>query len=163
MIPPPATVRVVKQWDGAPASTTIFVDQDGVAALRRPGSSIPLTGTSASFDYVAGTAVFVGETTVPTGYAATIQCGGATPQPYTGGPFPVTAPAAGATLTCTITNRQLLSTVQIVKQWDGAPASTTIFVDQDGGGPPFDASAVVDRGRDQRLLRLPDLDGDERR
>ena len=72
---------------------------------------------------------------MPAGYAATIQCGTATPQPYSGGPFAVTAPGPGATLTCTITNTQQLSTVQIIKQWDGAPASTTIFVDQTARRP----------------------------
>ena len=69
---------------------------------------------------------------MPTGYAATIQCGNAEPEPYSGGPIEVIAPGPGTTLTCTITNTQLRSTVQIVKQWDGAPSSTTIFVDSDG-------------------------------
>ncbi len=84
-----STVQVIKQWDGAPASTTIFVDQDGVGALRRL-TVATANGDSASFDYPLSTPAFVGETAVPTGYTATIQCGGATPQPYTGGPFAVT-------------------------------------------------------------------------
>ncbi len=138
----PATVRVEKQWDGAPASTTIFVDQDGTAPFDASVVA-DSDGDNTSFDYLPGTAVFVGETMpVPAGYAATIQCGTATPQPYSGGPFAVTAPGPGATLTCTITNTQQLSTVRVIKQWDGAPASTTIFVDQDGAAP-FQASTVA--------------------
>ena len=80
-----------------------------------------------------------GETSVPTGYTATIDCGQG-PQPYAGGPINVTAPAvAGATLTCTITNASAstplppeLSTVQVVKNYVGTPSATTIFVDQNG-------------------------------
>ncbi len=95
--------------------------------------------------YPVGTPTTVGETPIPAGYAATIDCGG--------GPAAVhrrrirrspPRPSDNATLTCTITNKQLFSTVRVVKQWDGAPASTTIFVDQDGRRPPFDASTVVD-------------------
>ena len=140
LIPPPATVRVIKEWDGAPASATIFVDQDGVAPFDA-STVATADGHNTAFNYVAGTAVTVGETAVPTGYSATIDCGGGA-QAYTGGPFAVTAPAAGATLTCTITNRQLLSTVRVVKQWVGAPASAAIFVDATGAAP-YDASTVA--------------------
>ena len=95
--------------------------------LRRPGRSGPYDaqtiatadGDSTSFAYPVSTPVNVGETTVPAGYSATIDCGQG-PQPYTGGAFPVTAPAGdGATLTCTVTNTQLFSTVRVVKQWIG--------------------------------------------
>jgi uncharacterized repeat protein (TIGR01451 family) len=153
LIPPPATVRVVKQWDGAPASVTIFVDEDGVAPFD---ASVTATadGDNTSFGYVAGTAVTVGETAVPTGYAATIQCGDDDPEDYAGGPFPVTAPAAGETLTCTITNRQLLSTVRVVKRWIGAPSSATIFVDADGTAP-FDAETVATATGDSASFTYP--------
>ncbi len=138
-----STVQIIKQWDGAPASTTIFVDQNGTAPFD--ASTVATTnGASASFNYPLSTSAFVGETAVPTGYTATIQCGGATPQPYTGGPFAVTSPAVhGATLTCTVRNSVIPppATVRVIKQWDGAPASTTIFVDQDGVAP-FDAQVV---------------------
>ena len=150
----PATVRVEKQWDGAPSSTTIFVDQNGVAPFDA-STVATADGHNTSFDYLPGTAVFVGETTpVPAGYAATIQCGTALPQPYSGGPFAVTAPGPGATLTCTITNTQQLSTVRIIKQWDGAPASTTIFVDQNGTAP-FDASTVATANGDSASFDYP--------
>ena len=155
IIVPPllATVQIVKQWDGAPASATIFVDQDGVAPFDA-STVATADGDSASFEYVVSTPVNVGETAVPTGYSATIDCGQG-PQPYTGGAFPVTAPAEeGATLTCTVTNRQQLSTVQIVKQWDGAPASATIFVDQDGVAP-FDASTVATADGDSTSFTYP--------
>jgi uncharacterized repeat protein (TIGR01451 family) len=141
LIPPPATVRVIKDWVGDPGSTTIFVDQDGVAPFDA-STLATADGANAGFDYVAGTAVTVGETPFPPGYSATIQCGSALPQPYTGGPFAVTAPAAGSTLTCTITNTQLRSTVSVVKEWEGAPASATIFVDANGTAP-YDASTVA--------------------
>jgi large repetitive protein len=141
LIPPPATVRVIKDWIGDPASTTIFVDQNGVAPFDA-STLATASGHNTSFDYVAGTAVTVGETAVPTGYAATIQCGAGARQPYTGGAFAVTAPSAGSTLTCTITNTQLRSTVSIVKEWEGAPSSATIFVDATGA-VPFDASTVA--------------------
>ncbi len=56
------------------------------------------SGDSASFTYPVSTPVTVGEVAVPAGYEATIHCGTGGPQPYTGGPFPVTSPAAdGAT------------------------------------------------------------------
>ena len=143
----------MKQWDGAPASATIFVDQDGVAPYDAE-TIATADGDSASFDYPVSTPVNVGEQTVPAGYTATIDCGQG-PQPYTGGAFPVTAPAdEGATLTCTITNRQQLSTVQIVKQWDGAPASATIFVDQDGVAP-YDAQTVATADGDSTSFAYP--------
>jgi uncharacterized repeat protein (TIGR01451 family) len=140
LIPPPATVRVIKEWDGAPASATIFVDQDGVAPFDASTVAVA-DGDDAFFNYVAGTPVTVGETAVPGGYSATMQCGDDPSQAYQGGPFAVTAPAAGATLTCTITNKQLLSTVRVVKHWVGAPSSAEIFVDATGAAP-YDASAV---------------------
>jgi uncharacterized repeat protein (TIGR01451 family) len=144
LIPPPpeSTVRVIKDWVGAPASTTIFVDGNG-AAPYDASTVATATGDSASFDYVTGSAVTVGETAIPAGYSATIACGGSPPQPYSGGPFPVTAPATAATtLTCTITNTELFATVRVVKQWVGAPASATVFVDADGTAP-YDASTVA--------------------
>ena len=134
--------------------------------LRRPGrrrtpfdasTVATATGDSASFTYPISTPVTVGETPVPAGYAATIRCGEGTAQPYTGAPFPVTSPAVGgSTITCTITNTQQLSSVRVVKEWVGAPSTTTIFVDATGAAP-FDASTSrLDRR--QRLLHLPDLD-----
>ena len=60
-----------------------------------------------------------------------------------------------------MTNTQQLSTVRIVKQWDGAPATTTIFVDQNGRRP-FEASTVATE-KAPALLRLPALDSDLRR
>ena len=69
----------------------------------------------------------------------------------------------GDTLTCTITNTQLRSTVQRRRSsWDGPPASATIFVDQDGVAP-FNASTVATADGDQRFLHLPALDGGQRR
>ena len=94
---------------------------------------------------------------MPAGYSATIHCGPTreAPQPYTGGPFPVTSPPVdGATLTCTITNIQLFSTVRVVKAWIGDPASATIFVDQNGAAP-FDASTVATATRDSASFVYP--------
>ncbi len=134
-----STVRVVKQWVGPASSATIFVDQNGTAPFDASRVATA-NGDSVSFDYPLSTGAFVGETAVPTNYTATIQCGITAPAPYTGGPFAVTAPAtAGAVLICTIKNSIIPATVRVEKQWDGAPASTTIFVDQNGTAP-FDAS-----------------------
>ena len=136
-----STVQVVKQWIGTPASTTIFVDQEG-AAPYDASTVATASGDSASFDYPVSTPVTVGETTVPAGYAATIDCGEG-PQAYTGGPFSVTSPAGGSeVVTCTITNTELRSTVQVVKEWAGAASSATLFVDANGLAP-YDASTVV--------------------
>ena len=78
---------------------------------------------------------------MPTGYTATIDCGGG-PQAYTGGPFPVTSPAVdGATLTCTITNTPQ-STVRLLKNWGGRSSTATIFVDAEGQDP-FDVSTLA--------------------
>ncbi len=100
---------------------------------------------------------------MPTGYTATIQCGQAALQPYTGGPFAVTSPPTdGATVTCTITNKQLRSTVQVVKNWVGTPSSATIFVDRNGVGAVRRLEGR-DRERRQHLLHLPDLDAGVRR
>ena len=69
-----STVRVVKNWVGAPASATIFVDQNGTAPFD--ASTVATTnGASASFTYPLSTAVTVGEQAVPGGYSATIDCG----------------------------------------------------------------------------------------
>ena len=155
-------MRVEKQWDGAPASTTIFVDQDGVTPFDASVVA-DSDGDNTSFDYLPGTAVFVGETTPGAGRvrghdpvrhrdAAALQ----------GGPFAVTAPGPGATLTCTITNTQQLSTVRVVKQWDGDPSSTTIFVDQDGAGS-VPGLHGRDRERRHHVLRLPGRDRDHGR
>ena len=152
-----STVRVVKQWVGASASTTIFVDRDGTEPFD--ASTVATTsGDSASYTYPVSTPVTVGETPVPAGYGATIHCGPTreAPQPYPGGPFHVTAPPTpGATLTCTITNKQQFSTVQVIKQWVGTPDSTTIFVDQDGVGPPFDAQTVATASGDSASATYP--------
>jgi uncharacterized repeat protein (TIGR01451 family) len=146
-------VRVIKQWDGAPASTTIFVDQNGAAPFQA-STVATADGDEASFVYPVGTATTVGETPIPAGYSATIDCGGG-PQPYTGGGFPVTSPGQhNGTLTCTITNEQLFSTVRVVKQWDGAPASATLFVDQNGVAP-FDASTVATADGDSASFEYP--------
>ena len=61
---------------------------------------------------------------MPAGYSATIHCGPTreAPLPYAGGPFAVTSPLVdGATLTCTITNIQLFSTVRVVKHGSARP------------------------------------------
>jgi uncharacterized repeat protein (TIGR01451 family) len=106
--PPPgptgtSTIRVVKRWARSTGVTTIFVDRDGKApydASTRADSS----GDAAAYTLPVSTDAFVGETVVPKGYTATINCGGGA-QVYHGGPFHVTSPAAnGATLTCTIVN-----------------------------------------------------------
>ncbi len=150
-------MRVVKVWEGAPSSATIFVDRDGVGPPFDASTVATATGANASFEYPVGTPVTVGEVAVPAGYSATIHCGPTreAPQPYAGGPFPVTSPPVdGATLTCTITNTQLFSTVRVVKVWIGDPASTTIFVDQDGAAP-FDASTVATATGDSASFEYP--------
>jgi uncharacterized repeat protein (TIGR01451 family) len=95
-------VQVVKTWVGPPSTTTIFVDANGQAPFD--ASVVANTsGATASFSYPLSTSVKVGETTVPTGYTATIDCGQGT-QPYSA-PITVDAPAtAGATLVCRIVN-----------------------------------------------------------
>ncbi len=139
-----STVRVVKAWIGDPASATIFVDQDGAAPFDA-STVATATGDSASFVYPVGTPVTVGEVEVPAGYSASIHCGPTLelPQPYNGGPFPVTSPLeGGATVTCTIINTQLRSTVRVVKEWAGGDSSATLFVDANGMAP-YDASTVA--------------------
>jgi uncharacterized repeat protein (TIGR01451 family) len=102
--PPPttkqSTVQVVKTWVGTPSTTTIFVDANGQAPFD--ASVVADTnGATTSFTYPVSTSVTVGETTVPTGYTATIDCGQGA-QTYSA-PIRVNAPAtAGATLVCTI-------------------------------------------------------------
>ena len=151
----------MKQWVGAPSSATIFVDQNGVVPFDA-STVATANGDNTAFDYPVSTPVTVGEVAVPTGYAATIDCGQGL-QPYTGGPFPVIAPATdGATLTCTITNTQLFATVRVVKQWEGTPSSATIFVDQDGVAP-FDASTVATADGDTTSFDYPALDARQRR
>ncbi len=156
IVPPPpvSTVRVVKQWVGAPrARRRSSSTEDGVAPFDA-STVATANGDNASFDYPLSTPVTVGEVALPAGYSATIDCGQG-PQPYTGGPFPVIAPATdGATLTCTITNTQLFSTVRVVKHWEGTPASATIFVDQDGAAP-FDASTVATADGDTTSFDYP--------
>ena len=102
--PPPAksTVQVVKTWVGTPSTTTIFVDADGQAPYD--ASVVADTnGASTSFAYPVGTSVRVGETAIPSGFTATIDCGQGA-QTYTA-PITVNAPAtAGATLACRIVN-----------------------------------------------------------
>ena len=144
-----STVQVVKQWVGDPSSATIFVDQNGTAPYDA-SKVATASGDSTSFDYPVSTSVRVGETAVPAGYSATIDCGGG-PQPYGGGPFPVTSPAVdGEVITCTITNKQLRSTVQVVKNWVGTASSATIFVDRNG----TDALRRLEGG-DGRAARAP--------
>jgi len=99
---PKSTVQVVKTWVGAPSTTTIFVDANGQAPYD---ASIvaDTSGATTSFSYPLSTPVVVGETAVPTGYTATIDCGQGA-QPYSA-PITVNAPAtAGATLVCRIVN-----------------------------------------------------------
>ena len=148
-------VRTVKQWVGAPSSAEIFVDLNG-AAPYDASTTATASGDNTSFAYPTSTPVTVGETTVPAGYSAEIACGHTQPrQPYDGGPFPVVSPAQHlGVLTCTVTNSQLFSTVQVVKQWIGTPASTTIFVDQDGAAP-FDASTVATASGDSASFTYP--------
>src|SRR4029077_8896235 len=98
-------VRVVKQWVGATSEAEIFVDANGTAPYDA-STVATANGASTFFRYPISTPVTVGETALPQGYAATIQCGPAQArQAYDGGPFPVAAPAVhGAVVTCTITN-----------------------------------------------------------
>jgi uncharacterized repeat protein (TIGR01451 family) len=102
--PPPrtSTVQVVKNWVGTPSTTTIFVDADGQTPYD--ASVVADTnGASTSFAYPVYTSVKVGETGVPSGFTATIDCGQGA-QPYSA-PITANAPAtAGATLVCTIVN-----------------------------------------------------------
>ena len=148
-------MQVVKDWAGAPSTATIFVDANG-AAPYDASTVATASGQSASFTYPVSTPVTVGETVVPTGYTATIDCGGG-PQTYAGGPFPVTSPPEdGATLTCTITNTPQ-ATVRVVKSWAGRPSSATIFVDGVGRAP-YDVSTVAEADGGERLLRLSALD-----
>jgi uncharacterized repeat protein (TIGR01451 family) len=148
-----STVEVVKNWVGDPSSAEIFVDADGTAPFD-DSTTATTSGATASFTYPVSTPVFVGETAVPAGYSATIDCGGG-PQAYAGGPFPVTSPTDNdATLSCTITNVQLRSTIQVVKDWAGGASSATIFVDADGS-PPFDASTVATASGDSASFTYP--------
>ena len=110
--------------------------------LRRPGRRgavrrldvATASGDSTSFTYPVSTPVTLGETAVPTGSRAQIDCG-AGPQPYAGGPFAVNSPAtAGATLTCTVINTPT-TTVRVIKNWSGRADSATIFVDKLGQAP----------------------------
>jgi uncharacterized repeat protein (TIGR01451 family) len=95
-------VQVVKTWVGTPSPTTIFVDANGQA----PYDASVVADTNAattSFTFPVSTSVTVGETTVPTGYTATIDCGQGA-QTYSA-PITVNAPATpGATLVCRIVN-----------------------------------------------------------
>src|SRR5262245_6882038 len=99
---PKSTVQVVKTWVGTPSTTTIFVDANGQAPFD--ASVVADTnGATTSFAYPLSTSVVVGETSLPTGYTATIDCGQGA-QPYSA-PITVNAPAtAGATLVCRIVN-----------------------------------------------------------
>ena len=99
---PKSTVQVVKTWVGPPSTTTIFVDANGQAPFD--ASAVANTnGATASFNYPPSTSVIVGETPVPTGYTATIDCGQGA-QAFSA-PITVNAPAtAGATLVCRIVN-----------------------------------------------------------
>ena len=100
--PPQSTVQVVKTWVGTPSTTTIFVDANGQAPYD--ASVVADTnGATTSFTYPVSTSVTVGETPVPTGFTATIDCGQGA-QTYSA-PITVNAPAtAGATLVCRIVN-----------------------------------------------------------
>ena len=100
--PPQSTVQVVKTWVGTPSTTTIFVDANGQAPYD--ASVVADTnGATTSFTYPVSTSVTVGETTVPTGFTATIDCGQGA-QPYSA-PITVNAPATGgAILACRIVN-----------------------------------------------------------
>ena len=87
-------MQVVKQWAGGASSTTIFVDANGSAPYDA-STVATVSGESAAFTYPVSTPVTVGESPLPDGFRATIDCG-AGPQPYSGGPFAVTSPAADA-------------------------------------------------------------------
>ena len=100
--PQQSTVQVVKTWVGTPSTTTIFVDANGQAPYDASVVA-NANGATTSFTYPVSTSVTVGETPVPTGYTATIDCGQGA-QTYSA-PITVNAPAtAGATLVCTIVN-----------------------------------------------------------
>ena len=135
-----STVQVVKEWAGASSAATLFVDTNGMAPYDA-STVATASGQGTSFEYPVSTPVAVGETTVPAGFTAAIDCGGG-PQAYAGGPFPVTSPAVdGATITCTITNTPV-TTVRLLKEWGGAERSATIFVDE-AGSAPFDVASVA--------------------
>ena len=129
-----------------------------------PRPSRPRPAPSASFTYPLSTPVTVGETPVPAGYTATIRCGEGDRAAVHGRRHSrsLRPPSAASTITCTITNTQQLSTVRVVKQWVGAPSTTTIFVDADRGSA-LRRLDRRDRERRQRLLHLPDLDAGHRR
>ena len=118
-----STVRVVKQWDGEPSSTTIFVDQEGTAPYE-DSTLATADGDEASVVYAVGTPTTVGETPIPAGYTSTIDCGLGPSRTKAARSRSLPRPST-TILTCTITNKQLFSTVRVVKQWDGVPASTT--------------------------------------
>ena len=101
---PKSTVQVVKTWVGTPSTTTIFVDANGQAPFDASVVA-DTSGATTSFSYPLSTSVFVGETAVPAGYTATIDCGQGA-QAYSA-PITVNAPAtAGATLVCRLVNTQ---------------------------------------------------------
>ncbi len=159
-----SSVRVVKEWVGAPSTTTIFVDATGAAPFDA-STIADSSGDSASFTYPISTPVTVGEVVpVPAGYAATIQCGtGGTPVAYTGGPFPVTSPAVdGATIY--LHDRQYPAALE-------GPSNQELvrYADQrnDLRGPGRRGAVRRfhgrDRGRGQHVLHLPGLHAGVRR
>ena len=90
-----STVRVVKQWVGDPArrpsSSTPTAPRRTTPRPSRPRAERAPRSTTRSRPRAR-----VGETTVPTGYRATIQCEGqGPPQVYTGGRVPGHVPGRG--------------------------------------------------------------------
>ena len=63
---PRATVQVIKNYVGAPSSTTIFVDQNGTAPFDA-STTATASGASASFSYPLSTSVNVGDNPCPSG------------------------------------------------------------------------------------------------
>lgn len=149
-MPPPAgtsSVKVVTRWEGKPGTATVFVDRDGKAPYDASARANAKGGV-ATASFPLSTSVTVGETRVPSGYRAVINCGAGW-RTYRGGPFRVVAPAdSGTVRTCTIINRgqpRLVLTKRPTKRTVGAGETVDIHI------------TVQNRGRgDARNVRVCD-------
>ncbi|MDH4178756.1 MAG: hypothetical protein OEV72_14400, partial [Thermoleophilia bacterium] len=90
------SVTVVKQYVGTPTTVELFVGTKK--------QSVSESGGQVSDTVPTGTQVAVGETTVPAGWDAVMQCTGDEEASAYTGPRQVVATEAG--ITCTITNKQ---------------------------------------------------------
>ena len=152
----------MKLWSGAPASATIFVDQNGVAPYD--ASTIATAdGHNTSFTYPVSTPVTVGEVTVPAGYTATIACGRdpRSPIPAARSRSPLRLPAA--TLTCTVTNIIVPALDRPRRQALGRGARLGDDLRRPGRSGAVRRVDNRDRRRGQRLVRLCGLDARQRR